>query len=144
MKRLFLDNLELWLSAAGILVTFAIPLAFPDTYAFWQVAAFSAVGVATLHGMIFWTVRRRQREVRRRAIAEIRAMTQDVVKNQLAIFGLIAQGAAVQEEAELLNESMDTITHMIDTLSEESLTDWKGRYDAATIDRVVTGRWAQA
>ncbi len=90
VKRLFVDNMELWLSAAGIALTFAIPTAFPHTFAFWQVAAVSAVAVATLHGVIFWTVRRKQRQVRRHAIAEIRAMTQDVVKNQLAVFGVLA------------------------------------------------------
>jgi hypothetical protein len=143
VKRLFLDNLELWLSAAGILVTFAIPLLFPNSFEFWQVAAFSAVGVATLHGVIFWLVRRRQRVVRARAIAEIRAMMQDVVKNQMAIFSLVADTSAA-EDAELLGESMDTISHLIDTLGEESLVTWKGRYESATVDKVVTGNWAAA
>ncbi len=141
MKRIFVDNLELWLSAAGIAVTFAIPAVFPHTFAFWQVAAFSAVGVATLHGVIFWIVRRRQRQVRRHVIAEIRSMTQDVVKNQLAVISLIADTSIRDEEAEMFNQSMDTIVHMVDTLSEESLSDWKGRYNTETVEKVVADRW---
>ncbi len=144
MRKVFLDNLELWLSAAGIAVTFAIPLLFPRTFAFWQIAAFSAVGVATLHGVIFWAVRRRQRQVRARAIAEIRTMTQDVIKDQLAVFSMIAQQTEVAEEAEMFNESMDTIVHLIDTLSEESLTDWKGRYNPETVDKLMNDPWGSA
>ncbi len=68
-------------------------------------------------------------------------MTQDVVKNQLAVFSMIADTSVVAEEAEMFNESMDTIVHMIDTLSEESLTDWKGRYNEETVDKVVSDRW---
>ena len=69
-------------------------------------------------------------------------MTQDVIKNQLAVFGMLAQHEAA-EEAEMFNESMDTIVTIIDTLSEESLTDWKGRYNVETVDKVVADRWGK-
>ena len=68
--RHFVDNIELYLSAAGLVVV-------------WAVAA--VLGVSVLHGAIFWVVRRRQRRIRAQSVHEIREMLTDQVKNQLAV-----------------------------------------------------------
>ncbi len=133
MKRVFLDNIELFLSAVGVFLTFLVPTLWSGA-TFWKVAALTAAGTALLHGLIFWTIRRRQRHVRADHIGEIREMLQDVIRDQFAIINLIVRDNDMhhlQEKAAMLDESMARVGHLIDTLNEESLTKWKRRYKAA-------------
>ena len=143
----FLNNIELLLSGAGVLLTFGAPMAFAGTGQFWQVAALTAVGVGLLHGLIFWTVRRRQRQVRERAILEIREMFSDVVKNQLAIINMVVKSSdspdQMDQDAVFIEESMGTISTAIDSLSEESLTDWKAQYSKETLRQILHQSSAQ-
>lgn len=132
----FLKNIELWLSFAGLLVVWAAAaVVSPDGTDVWRIAALAALGVSVLHGAIFWTVRRRQRVVRERAIEEIREMMADRVKNQLAVIGLYLPMAQDREAFAMavdgINDSITQVTHIVDGLSNESLTSWKGHYREA-------------
>ncbi len=139
MKRLvsaraFLNNIELWLSGAGLAVILAVPAFFATGTTFWKVAAITAIGVGLLHGMIFWVVRRRQRQIRERSIEEIREMLADVVKNQLSVIDMYLpqeDQALVEMELQGIQESIRAISHQVDTLSEEAIHEWKVKYDGA-------------
>ncbi len=135
-RNAFVDNIELWLSGAGLGVILGVPNLFaPAAGSFWKVAAITAIGVGLLHGLIFWAIRRRQRIVRHRAIDEIREMLRDVVKNKLAIIDMYLPEENGQEivEAQLvgIRETIEQITLHVDTLSEEAIKDWKTKYDGA-------------
>jgi hypothetical protein len=128
--RHFLHHIELWLSAAGVALTFLVPTLWSGAV-FWRVAAFTAAGTAVLHGLIFWSVRRRQRETRQRAIADIRTMLQEELRDQFALITQIVRTAdseRVRHHASRLDESMAHVGRMVDSLSEERLTNWKGRH----------------
>ena len=80
--RSFLANIELWLSGVALLIILIVPAMFySGQHDVWKITAITAIGVGTLHGIIFWLVRRRQRLVRNEAIGEIRAMLTDTVNN---------------------------------------------------------------
>lgn len=130
----FIDNIELWLSGAGIVVILGVPyLLDPSPSGFWKVAAITAIGVGLLHGVIFWVIRRRQRMIRQQSINEIRGMLTDVVKNKLAVIEMYLPDEDEQEvvEAQLegIHDSMEQISSHVDALSEESIDDWKTKYD---------------
>ena len=140
MVKLFINNIELWLSAAGILVVFAVAGLAPGSADLWQVAAVTALGVSVLHGVIFWVVRRRQRRLRERSILEIREMLTDVVQNHLAIISMaLPSGAEHQGEVEIVKESIAKIADQVDGLSEERLTGWKTHYREAVANATEIG-----
>lgn len=135
-QNAFIDHIELWLSGAGLVVIVGVPYVIaPAPGGFWRVAAITAIGVGLLHGVIFWVIRRRQRIIRQRSIDEIREMLSDVVKNKLAVIDMYLPKDDGQEvvEAQLegIQETIDQISSHVDTLSEESIDDWKTRYDGA-------------
>lgn len=130
MRRLFLDHIELWLSGAGLAVVWLSTLAAPHLEP-WKVAAVTALGVSVLHGLIFWVVRRRQRQIRYQAVHEIREMLTDEVKNQLAVIGASLPSSAFSEYAEQIDDvtrSIETIGVMMDDLTEERVSTWKRTY----------------
>jgi hypothetical protein len=135
MVNRFLQNIELWLSVAGLLVVWgASVLIAPGDVDIWKVAALTALAISMLHGLIFWMVRRRQRHVRQQAIAEIKEMLADVVKNQLSVMGLwlqISDNDGLKAELTGITDSIDNITNMVNDLSEESLRSWKVKYKEA-------------
>lgn len=136
MLARLLRHIELWLSAAGVLVVWvAAALIAPDAGSVWKVAALAALAVSLLHGIIFWIVRRRQQRVREHAITEIREMMADRVKNQLAVIGMYAPLTQEREAFEMalggINASITEIAAVVDSLSSESLVDWKQHYRAA-------------
>ena len=136
MSKRFFDNIELILSIAGLLVVWVAAAFFsPAEGMVWQVAALTALGVSMLHGGIFWVVRRRQRQIRTHSILEIREMLADQVKNQLAVMRMWMPEGEQQAEFEMqfagINESIDSISGLVDELSEESLKAWKGHYSNA-------------
>jgi uncharacterized protein HemX len=136
--RSFLRNIELWLSLAGLVVILGVPaVVVPERLdAFWKVAAITAIGVGLLHGILFWTVRRRQRTVREEAIAEIREMLADRVKNHLAVLHMYLpdegeDARLAQQELDGMYESIDEIAEQMDTISEKSIQEWRGHYAEA-------------
>ncbi|HEX9950643.1 MAG TPA: hypothetical protein VGB53_02665 [Rubricoccaceae bacterium] len=132
--RTFVNHIELWLSAAGIVVVWIVTLALPGVEP-WKVAAVTALGVSVVHGILFWTVRRRQRRGQAKVIHEIREMLTDQVKNQLAVIAASLPAAALSEYAEQIQdvtESVDAIGEMMDGLTEEKLQAWKQTYSNAS------------
>lgn len=133
--RSFIRHIELWLSAAGLVVILAVPgLLAEEGSAFWRIAALTAMGVGVLHGAIFWVIRRRQQRIREHSIAEIREMLSDVVKNQLAVMRMYLpreNDQIVEAELKGIKASIDQISEQVDALSEESLTEWKTHYREA-------------
>lgn len=139
--RLFLDHIELWLSLAGLVVALAVPqLLGVENGSYWRVMAVVAIAVGLIHGGIFWVVRRRQRQIRRSSIHEIREMLADVVKNQLTAIDMYLppeDQTIVRQELDGIRSSIQRITEEVDTLSEESIHHWKKKYDGA-IRRTTT------
>ena len=126
----FVDNIELWLSAAGLLVVWVVAaLLGPTGVSVWQVAAVTALAVSVLHGTIFWVVRRRQRLIRAKSVHDIREMLTDQVKNQLAVIRMwVPEGEEGAALFEGISESIAEIDEMVDGLSEEKLKAWKASY----------------
>ncbi len=138
--RRFIDHIELWLSAAGLLVVGLVTLAAPGVEP-WKVAAVTALGISVVHGVLFWVVRRRQRLVRAEAVHEIREMLTDEVKNQLAVIGASLPSGALSEYAGQLadvSRSVDAISALMDGLTEEKLSAWKRTYSNAAEHYALT------
>ncbi|MGQ9836794.1 MAG: hypothetical protein ACUVRV_02210 [Cyanobacteriota bacterium] len=99
--------------------------------------AISATLVGIIHGILFWLLRRRQRSVRQEAIDQIREMLEDLVKNRIQTIKMslyIAQAHRPEEE-ERIQQSFERVyqilremNHLVDHISEESLTSWRHRY----------------
>ncbi|WP_412061541.1 hypothetical protein [Rubrivirga sp. IMCC45206] len=129
----FVDNIELYLSGAGLLVVWAAAAVLaPLGIGVWQIAAVTALGVSVLHGAIFWVVRRRQRRIRSKSVHDIREMLLDQVKNQLAVMQMwIPEGTerkAYEDQFDGINEAIAEIDQMMDGLTEEKLKAWKSTY----------------
>ena len=131
--RVFLDNLELYLTVAGLLVVWGAAVMLGTTgLDTWLVAAVTALVVSVLHGAIFWTVRRRQRLLRSKMVHDIREMLTDEVLNQLSVMKMMIpdgdERAAFEFHFTEINNSIDTVAKMVDGLSEERLRMWQGTY----------------
>ena len=130
--RSFIDNIELWLSFAGLLVIFDLPrlvgVGDSDT---WKVSAEVAIAVGVLHGCLFWIVRRRQRAIRRQVIEELRTMLRDRVNNQLAVITMAlseVDDPALAESMTDLQGAVARMSELVGSLSDESLRAWQERY----------------
>ncbi|MBL0937863.1 MAG: hypothetical protein IBJ03_03150 [Gemmatimonadaceae bacterium] len=128
----FFDNIELWLSGAGVAVILLVPrLGLSEQHSYWSVMAVTALIVGVLHGVIFWLVRRRQRRVRDEALREIKSMLMDRVNNKLNVISMhveMQDVAASRETMDGVQSAVRDVTNLLDSLSEESLTSWKQRY----------------
>ncbi|MFS8813481.1 hypothetical protein NW820_12480, partial [Synechococcus sp. R55.7] len=91
--------------------------------------AVSATLVGVIHGILFWLLRRRQRQVRREAIGQIREMLEDLGKNRLQTIkmSLYMVQARQPEQEERTRQSFDRVyqilaemSTLIDHISEES------------------------
>lgn len=130
MQRI-LENLELILTAAGLLVIFAVHSIWDGGT--WLVAAGTATAVGVIHGVIFWLVRRRQRKVRRIALEEAQHMLRDLVNNQLCVIQFTADmqtgtPESVETARARITESVRTISSTLEGISEESLSRWSQKY----------------
>jgi hypothetical protein len=130
----FTEHLELWLTAAGLVVILLLtPLLFPGG-AGWTATALVATVVGALHGVIFWLVRRRERVRRRVLLAQVRGMLKDRVNNQLqTILGHVSSipdpDVATLRDIEM---AVREIADIVGSLSEETLEDWHARYPLPT------------
>lgn len=132
----FLRHLELWLTAAGLVVV-AIAAAWSAAVHVepWRTAAIAATTVGVIHGVLFWIVRNRQRKVRAETIAEVQFMLSDIVNNQLGIIVAASDVSAssatsgqTAQHAERIHESVQRISDGVRHLSEESLRVWSAKY----------------
>lgn len=139
--RSFLRNLELWLTAAGLVVV-AVAAAWSAAVHVepWRTAAIAATAVGVVHGVIFWLVRKRQRTMRTQAIAEVQFMLSDIVNNQLGIIMAAAEmppgattSAEAAEQTARIRASVLRISEGVRHLSEESLGAWSAKY-ASTLE----------
>lgn len=139
--KFFLRHLELFLTAAGLLVIFGVTaLVHPSGTSPWTVAAVTAIAVGVIHGVLFWLVRQRQRQVRQAALAEAQRMLRDVVINQLAVIrlGLDLHGTSLNTNRTAiarLDEAVAAINLALHDVSEESLARWRAKYEPATLQR---------
>ena len=126
--KFILDNIELILSGAGLIVIWLVPsFVIYGRYDIWRVTALTAITVGLLHGVIFWLIRRRQRQVREEAIKEMRLMLRDIINNQLTII-MASASQSETKNVERVTRSIQRISELLETLSEESLRAWKSRY----------------
>lgn len=139
--KFFLRHLELFLTAAGLVVIFGVTALFhPAGSNPWAVAAVTAIAVGVIHGVLFWLVRQRQRHVRQAALSDAQRMLRDVVNNQLAVIRLGidlhgATGASSRAAIGRLEEAVAAINLAIGDVSEESLARWQSRYNPETLAR---------
>ncbi len=143
--RWFLNNIELILTAAGIgVILLSGFVASRSAFAVEMATAVSATVVGVIHGILFWLLRWRQRQVRQEAIGQIREMLEDLGKNRLQAIkmSLYMVQARQPDQEERTRQSFDRtyqilgeMSSLIDHISEESLTSWRQRY-RQTLDRV--------
>lgn len=143
--RWFLNNIELILTAVGIgVILLSGFVASRSAFSLETATAVSATLVGVIHGILFWLLRRRQRQVRREAIGQIREMLEDLGKNRLQTIkmSLYMVQARQPEQEERTRKSFDRVyqilaemSTLIDHISEESLADWRHRY-RQTLQRV--------
>ena len=127
--RWVLSYLELWLSAAGVAVILFLPTLLGiqrDNY--WYVTALVAISVGVLHGLIFWSVHRRQRYVRDHTVAQVRAMLRGDIHKQVAALLTMDARATDRQKMQLdgVFDSMILLDHMLESLSTERLRTWTG------------------
>ncbi len=126
--QFFLRHIELFLSAAGLLVIVAVPGLAPNLFGSpWRTAAVTATVVGVLHGVIFWLVRSRQRRLREQTISDISGMLRDVVNNQLTIIAMASESDAAAR-AKTTVESARNISTLVNSLNEEKLKEWRERF----------------
>lgn len=138
--RKIIENLELVLTTAGVLVIFLVHFIWGESAEAnsWMLAAITATAVGIVHGAIFWVVRRRQRATRRHALADARRMLKDIVNNQLCVIQFTAdlqsrEQLAIKDAHARISSSVQQINVTLNDISEESLSMWKGKYGADAV-----------
>lgn len=134
LPKHFLHNLELYLGGVSLLVILFLPyiLASGDGRLL-QASSVTAAIVAVLYGVILWCVRRRQKALRNEAIAEIQAMLQDLVRNKIALlmvdtFTATHDPQQRDESLERINQTIQNVLDILDSISEGSLQKWQSKY----------------
>ncbi len=134
LLRHFLHNLELYLGGLSLIVILFLPyiLASGDGRLL-QASSVTAAIVAVLYGVILWCVRRRQKALRNEAIAEIQAMLQDLVRNKIALlmvdtFTATHDSQQRDESLERINQTIQNVLDILDSISEGSLQKWQSKY----------------
>jgi len=129
VRRWFLSYLEIWLSAAGVAVILFLPsVVGVSRENYWYGTALVAITVGVVHGLIFWSVHRRQRYVRDHTVAQVRAMLRDDIHKQVAALLTMDSQATDRQRMQLdgVFDSMILLDHMLESLSTERLRVWTG------------------
>lgn len=135
--KFILKYLEILFTLAGLAVIVLAVLIFtPRGSSPWEAAAITATLVGVVHGILFWMVRRRQRQVRRAVISDVQAMLKDIIDHQLAlILAMSSLRQARSEETaraeEYISRSVATISEALGRLSDEELSSWMVKYRTA-------------
>ncbi len=133
--RFFLKYIEIILTAAGIFVVAFVPSLFSDEEHLWLSRAVTALLVGILHGLIFFLIRHRQRQVREQTLNEIRAMLKDVLNNHLTVISIsTSNNTAASKAVERIQRATFAITDALNNISEESLSSWKKKYEDSLSD----------
>ncbi len=112
----FIRHIELWLSAAGVVLAFLIPTVLGPGIDFWKAVALTALFVGFLHGIVFWSVKRRQASVRAQTIDEVRDMLRGLAWKRLSGSEVSASPSEQQ--------TFEEVHRLVDTLTEERLKRW--------------------
>ncbi len=136
MSRIVYRHTPFWILGIGILLTWFLAVAFTYPHANpWQIGGVVVLAVGAPNALLIVYFRRHHRLVREAAIAEVREMMADRVKNQLAVIGMYAPLTQEQGGSALaidgINASMTEISRVVDGLSSESLGSWKAHYQNA-------------
>jgi len=135
--RIFLTYIELILTAVGLAIIVLLMAMLPETMQNkWFIVAWVALIVGSLHGVIFFAVRNRQRRVRLDALREASAMLRDMINNQLTVVRVYS-ASHDEKLRQLSDEAVMNVSRIINSLSEESLTSWKERYKEALTKNAV-------
>lgn len=130
MMRSLQENVDL-MTVTGLVLFFLFGI---SVLVVWQphpliMIVSTFVGMAALHTALHRIMEHRQQCARQKALEETRAMLQDIVSNQLAVIALNAQLSHPEDKRmERINGSIAQITSSVESLSEESLEHWKGKY----------------
>lgn len=120
--------IELILTGVGLLILTLMMLLFPEsTESKWTIISVVALVISTLHGIIFFIVRSRQRRIRQTVIKEVSHMLQDRVNNKLTVVAMNVSGETVKDVEEVQTAIREVSTY-VNSLSEESLKRWQTHY----------------
>lgn len=120
------------LSGIGLIVIWNVPEMIGHAGDSWTSTTVIAAAVGMLYGLIFWMIRRRQRIERNETIKEIQWMLKDQVNSLLTVINISAEQGKyhplTKEDLEHLQFTTFHIAKLLSSVSEESLSRWKGRY----------------
>ncbi len=134
--KFILRYLELVFTVVGLAVIFGVTALFSSRgTSTWQIAAITAGLVGVIHGVLFWLVRRRQRDVRRAAITEIQSMLRDEISKQLKVIEAMSvlresRPDETKRACDYISRAVTSIDSALELLSEESLRSWRARAGA--------------
>ncbi|HEV8455903.1 MAG TPA: hypothetical protein VGQ24_13475 [Gemmatimonadales bacterium] len=118
----------------SVAMALAIPLAI-EVGTNEQELAITALAACVLQGVVFWSLRRQYRRVRREMIAELRGMLKDRINNHLTIVLMSVtqrwEAPGSVKERELLEAAIAAtaaVSRVLEELSMESLRSWKAHY----------------
>lgn len=132
-----LRHLELVLTGAGLAVILVVPRYFPPTKQL-MASAVTATLVGVVHGLIFWAVRRRQRQMREALVADLQGMLKDRINNKLQVVLIRAGeptsdlGADDRARLDDISNAVRDVAQLLDVISLESLSRWQRRYPSLT------------
>lgn len=142
-------NLELYLMGVSVAVALALPLAI-EVGTNDQELAVTALVACVVQGLVFWTLRRRYRRVRREMIGELRAMLKDRINNHLSVVLMsVSQrrnSSLSGNERELLQMAITAtaaVSRVVEELSVESLRLWKAKYQMDPAELQIIGQQVQ-
>ena len=131
-------HLELYLSGLSLTVILLLPLAL-ELGTDVQELAGAAIAACMIQGLVHWLLRRRAEAVRRRLLAEVRALLRDRINNhlQVVLFSLAgsSRGALADEEGRarlaMAIDAVGAVSRTLAELSTDSLRRWQDRYGDA-------------
>lgn len=130
------DRTDIAFSLGSLVAVVLIPWLLVPAEHFWKAMAVTASVAACFHGFLVWTIYRRQKYLREQVIAEVRTVLQDDIKDKLAVinFALSIQDkeAFLRKELGEIKDLIDEMSLRLDTLTEESLDEWKKKHEEGT------------
>ncbi|WFB37026.1 hypothetical protein P3T73_04540 [Kiritimatiellota bacterium B12222] len=126
--RFFQKYLELILTSIGLLICLLLITMIPGVNENkWYIITLVSLVIASIHGLIFFLVRHRERKLRKQVILEATHMLKDRVNNLMFIIinGSNTGDPELEAQAE---QSLKEIQSILEALSLESIQSWKDHY----------------